>query len=64
MSSRKIYKCDRCGKEWEDVIENGYGNPPCHIDFDDLKSVDLCLDCYDAFYNTYNKWRNEIPEIK
>ena len=59
MSFKTIYKCDRCGKEWEYKIENGYGNDPKHIKFDDLKHLDLCNECWNSFHTIINLWEKQ-----
>lgn len=50
MGTKRIFSCDRCGKEWTEEKNNGFVNYPRHVDYEDLKRVDLCKDCEKEFY--------------
>ena len=63
MASRTIYKCDRCGKEWQFEIVNGFGKNPRHVDYEPYRRIDLCDDCYKEFYDKVAEWKNkEVSE--
>lgn len=56
MARKTFYSCDRCGKEWEEKIENGFSNRPRHLDYEALKRVDLCPECEDEFYKAIRNY--------
>lgn len=57
MANKTIYSCDRCGKEWEYKIKNGFGNCPRHLEYEALRRVDLCPECEAEFYEAIRKYR-------
>jgi len=64
MATKRIFSCDRCGKEWPEE-SNIYTNYPRHIDYASLKNADLCEECENEFHEVIRKYketiRKEIP---
>lgn len=63
MATRRIFSCDRCGKEWPEENNNGYVNYPRHVDYEGLKHKDLCSECYEEFYDLIEAYRNSKNAI-
>jgi hypothetical protein len=63
MGTRRIFSCDRCGKEWQEEKRNGYVNYPEHVDYEALKHKDLCEECYTEFYRVNSEYRNNGKNV-
>ncbi|WP_143318912.1 hypothetical protein [Clostridium sp. HBUAS56010] len=64
MGTKRIFSCDRCGKEWPEENNNGFVNYPRHVDYEDLKRIDLCKDCEKEFYKLVGGFmkKEDFPE--
>ena len=53
---KQVYLCDHCGAELNSI--NGYSNMELN-DFDFVKEVDLCTNCYQELCGIVREFINE-----
>ena len=53
---KTVYVCDHCGAEFNSI--NGYSELEIN-DFDFVKKVDLCTDCYQELCDMVGKYVHE-----
>lgn len=60
MGTKRIFSCDRCGQEWPEENKGGFVNYPRHIDYEDLKRIDLCPECEKEFYRLVREFKESM----
>ena len=50
------YKCDRCGKYYDEPIYYPIEAEPFSVIMTSAKGVDLCRDCADSLADVIKKW--------